>query len=134
MLDELIDGLSDDDPSVRYWSATGIGNIGSEAARAKPAVRAALADSSPSVRIAAARAMARLGDADAAIEVLRRELRSEHQWGRLAAAIALDEMDDQAEPALPALKAALKDQPNKYITRVANRAVNELEGTNHEVP
>ena len=27
-LDDLIDGLSDDDPSVRYWGATGIGNIG----------------------------------------------------------------------------------------------------------
>jgi uncharacterized sulfatase len=133
-LDDLIEGLSDDDPSVRYWSATGIGNIGSKAARAKPAVSAAMADSSPSVRIAAARAIERLGDADAAIAVLRGELESEHQWGRLAAAIVLDEMDDQAKPAIPALKKALKGQPNKYIVRVANRAVNELEGTNHKVP
>jgi hypothetical protein len=133
-LDDLIEGLSDDDPSVRYWSATGIGNIGSKAARAKPAVSAAMADSSPSVRIAAARAIARLGDADAAIAVLRGELESEHQWGRLAAAIVLDEMDDQAKPAVPALKKAMKGQPNKYIVRVANRAVNDLEGTNHKVP
>ena len=133
-LDDLIDGLSDDDPSVRYWSATGIGNIGSAAARARPAVLAAMDDTSPSVRIAAARALARLGDAGAAIEVLQHELASEHQWARLAAAIVLDEMDDQAKPALPALKEALKDQPNKYIIRVTNRAINELEGTNHPVP
>ena len=98
------------------------------------AVRAALDDPSPSVRIAAARAMAKLGDPAAALPVLERELQSEHQWGRLAAAIVLDEMDDQAKPAAPALKRALKNQPNKYIIRVANRAVNELEGTNHQVP
>ncbi len=42
-------------------------------------------------------------------------------------------MDEQARPALPELKAALQNQPNKYIVRVANRAVNELEGTNHQV-
>lgn len=134
VLDDLVAGLSDDDPSVRYWSATGIGNIGAEADRARSAVSSALTDPSASVRIAAARAVARLGDSAAAIEVLRRELESDHQWGRLAAAIVLDEMDDQARPALAALKKALKDQPNKYIDRVVNRAVNELQGTNHRVP
>jgi uncharacterized sulfatase len=134
VLDDLVAGLSDDDPSVRYWSATGIGNIGADADRARSAVSSAMTDSSPSVRIAAARAVARLGDPAAAIEVLIRELESEHQWGRLAAAIVLDEMDDQAKPAVAALKKALQDQPNKYIVRVVNRAVNELQGTNHLVP
>ncbi len=134
VLDDLVAGLSDDDPSVRYWSATGIGNIGAEADRARSAVSSAMTDQSPSVRIAAARAVARLGDAAGAIEVLGRELASEHQWGRLTAAIVLDEMGDQAKPALAVLKKALKDQPNKYIVRVVNRAVNELEGTNHQVP
>ena len=67
-------------------------------------------------------------------EFLQRELEGPHQWGRLAAAIVLDEMDDQAKPAIGVLKAALENQPNKYIIRVANRAVNELQGTNHTVP
>lgn len=133
-LDDLVGGLKDQDPSVRYWSATGIGNVGVEAKRAQDAVALAMTDSSPSVRIAAARAMAKLGDVSTAIDVLRRELESEHQWGRLAAAIVLDEMDDLARPALPDLKKALTDQPNKYIVRVVNRAINELEGTNHQVP
>ena len=91
-------------------------------------------DASPSVRIAAARAAARLGDTGPALDVLRAELQSEHQWGRLAAAIVLDEMDEQARPAVNALKKALIDQPNKYIVRVANRALNELEGTDNVVP
>ncbi len=133
-LDALIKGLSDPDPSVRYWSATGIGNIGAAAAKAKTEIIAALDDSSPSVRIAAARAIANLGQPQRALAVLTRELESEHQWGRLAAAIALDEMDQQAEPAINALRKALKNQPNKYIVRVANRALNELLGTNQQVP
>ena len=86
------------------------------------------------LRIAAARAAAKLGDTTAAIRVLEQELTSDHQWGRLAAAIVLDEMDEQARPALPALKKALENQPNKYIVRVANRAINELENTNNQVP
>ncbi|MGB7343352.1 MAG: sulfatase-like hydrolase/transferase [Pirellulaceae bacterium] len=134
MLGELVQALDDADPSVRYWAATGIGNIGGEATSAIQPITSTLSDDSPSVRIAAARAAAKLGQTDAAIKVLTSELQSEHQWGRLAAAIALDEMDDQANPAVDDLKAAIVDQPNKYIVRVANRAVNELLGTSNVVP
>ncbi len=133
-LQKLAVGLNDPDPSVRYWAATGIGNIGSATADSLSAIENALTDASPSVRIAAARAAAKLGATNAAIRVLEQELTSEHQWGRLAAAIVLDEMDEQARAALPTLKKALKDQPNKYIVRVANRAINELENTNNQVP
>ena len=133
-LDDLIAALSDADPSVRYWGATGIGNIAKPSPAAQQAVEDALTDSSPSVRIAAARAAAKLGDVEKALPVLKAELKSEHQWGRLAAAIVLDEMDDQAKPAVDDLKMALKNQPNKYIVRVSNRALNELQGTNHTVP
>tara|TARA_R110002049_G_scaffold4601_5_gene31996 strand:+ start:6746 stop:8593 length:1848 start_codon:yes stop_codon:yes gene_type:complete len=133
-LTELMSGLSDDDASVRYWAATGIGNIGSPAMSAKPLIFQALSDTSPSVRIAAARAAAKLGETDSAIDVLKNELQSEHQWGRLAAAIVLDEMDQQAKPAEAALQQALNDQPNKYIIRVTNRALNEMNGTNNQVP
>ena len=46
----------------------------------------------------------------------------------------LDEAGDVARPALPDLKQALEDQPNKYIVRVANKAANDLEGTENAVP
>lgn len=134
VLDELIESLNDTDPSVRYWGATGIGNIGAAASKAKAAIRDLMKDTSPSVRIAAARAAAKLGDTQPALQVLSAELQSDHQWGRLAAAIVLDEMDDQAKPAADDLEMALKKQPNKYIVRVANRALNELLGTNNTVP
>ena len=133
-LADLVDAMSDSNAAVRYWGATGVGNIGASATEAKAEIQKCLGDNSPSVRIAAARAIARLGDPNQAIQVLKKELKSDHQWGRLAAAIVLDEMDEQARPATVALRKALKDQPNKYIIRVANRALNELEGTQNVVP
>lgn len=133
-LDDLIDGLQSDEPAVRYWAARGLGNLGQQAERAHGGLAAVMDDSSPNVRIAAARAVARLGDPESALPTLKQELASEHQWGRLAAAIVLDQMGEQARPALDALQEALHDQPNKYIVRVANKAINDLLGTKNRVP
>ena len=132
-LPSMLQAMRHPDSAVRYWAATGVGNIGPESANARQSMIKALKDTSPSVRIAAARALAKLGDVKSALPVLEAELKSEHQWGRLAAAIVLDEMDGQAKPAIPALKMALVNQPNKYIVRVANRALNELLGTDNVV-
>ncbi len=93
----------------------------------------ALQDDSVSVRVAAARALCRMDAPGQALPALKRELAGEHQWGRLQAAIVLDEIGEMARPAEEALKEALVDQPNKYITRVANRALNDLNGTNNVV-
>ena len=131
---KLLDALQNEDASIRYWAATGIGNIGPADTSTLKRVLESLNDPSPSVRIAAARAVAKLGSPEKALPVLEAELQSDHQWGRLAAAIVLDEMDEEARPALPSLQQALLNQPNKYIVRVANRAINELENTDHQVP
>ena len=69
-----------------------------------------------------------------ALEVLQQELASREEWVRLNAAIVLDEMDEQARPAIMALKKAAMDRQNKYVVRVANRALNELLGTSTIVP
>ena len=75
------------------------------------------------------------GNLNSALEVLKDELKSDHQWGRLAATIVIDEMDEDARPLINDLKKVLKTrQPNKYIIRVANRALNDLLGTNNQVP
>lgn len=132
--EDLLQALGHSDASIRYWGATGLGNTGTAAgADAENALRKALHDKSPNVRIAAARGLCRMGKRSVGLAVLKRELASEHQWGRLAAVIALDELDEAARPALSDLQAAMVDQPNKYIVRVANRAVNELLGTNNQV-
>jgi arylsulfatase A-like enzyme len=131
---DLLSALEDEDAAVRYWGATGLGNIGPPAASTSEALENALTDPSPSVRIAAARALCRMGELDTGLPVLEQELKTEHQWARLQAAIDLDELDDAARPALESLQAALEKQPNKYIIRVANKAVNDLQGTDNKVP
>lgn len=131
---ELLEALKDPDAAVRHWAAIGLGNLTRAYPPASPALKQSLRDDSASVRLAAARALAAWGDADSALPVLEKELASKEEWVRLNAAIVLDEMDEAARPALRALKSALKDKENKYVVRVANRAVNELEGTSNKVP
>ena len=133
-LPKLLKAMSDPDAAVRYWGATGVGNIAPKKnANALGAVRKALGDASASVRIAAGRALARMGEPAEALPTLKKALAGPHQWARLQAAIVLDEMEEQARPAIPELKKALTAQPNKYIVRVANRALNDLLGTNNQV-
>lgn len=132
---ELLKGLFDKDAAVRYWAATGIGNIGNLSEEAVTSCLNTLEkETSTVVRIAAARALIRMKTKEeTALAELSKSLESPEEWSRLHAAIALDEADEQARPALPALQKALKDQPNKYIVRVANKAVNDLLGTNNTV-
>ena len=135
----LIKAAEDMDSAVRYWGAVGIGNIGKEAKNATKLMEASLKDPSSVVRVAAARALARLGMPKKALPVLTKELEDGEQWERLHAAIVLDEMEEQARPALKAMHAALMPRNDlyangKYVVRVINRALNQLEGTNRTVP
>jgi uncharacterized sulfatase len=139
-LPKLLGALADKDDVIRYWGATGIGNIGAEAkGSALEAIRDLLADESSAVRTAAARAMCRMGVPDDALPVLIHELTTGSQWERLQAANALDEIDEQARPVIEQMVAGLEYQKGfnsdgKYRVRVINRALNELNGTSHEVP
>ena len=110
-------------PSLRYWAARRGANL-----RGEDKARLAKLQSDPSaaVRIAAAR---RLGNVD----LLAKELANPKEYVRLMAVNALDEMGEAARPALPALRIALKDPENHYVVRVANHAVNTLEGTHLQV-
>jgi len=133
----LLVGLSDRDAAVRYWAATGVGNIGGPAKNeaTNTILENLKSETSTVVRIAVARALLRMKlDEQKALDELTKSLESPEEWSRLHAAIALDEADEQARPALPALQKALKNQPNKYIIRVANKAVNDLLGTHNRVP
>jgi len=52
---------------------------------------------------------------------------------RLHAALVLDEIDEKARAAIPTLQSVMDDK-NKYVVRVANRALNQLQGTENIVP
>jgi len=139
-LPDLIQAMKDEDEAVRYWAATGIGNIGEPAKKeAAGIVRAALSDESSAVRTAAARALCRMGQPEDALPVLINEMTTGEQWERLQAAIVLDEIDEQARPVIEEMKQGLEYQKGfnskgKYRVRVTNRALNELQGTHNKVP
>lgn len=137
-LPKLRKAMSDTDAAIRYWGATGIGNIGTDAASATGAMQKALKDESAVVRIAAARALCRLGKPKNALPVLAKELKRGAQWERLHAAIVLDQIDETARPVLKEMHAALEPRKDllhdgKYTVRVINRALNQLEGTSRKV-
>jgi len=129
--------LSYEDAAVRYWGATGLGNFAEEAAKfegAKEALKVALKDEAPAVWIAAGRALCRMGENPKALRVVANAMKGDNEWARLEAAIVLDELDEAARPTFEDLQAGLVDQPNKYIVRVSNKAVNDLLGTDNKVP
>ncbi len=137
-LPELMRALDDDDAAVRYWGAIGVVNLGVAAEEAEGGIRGRLNDPSAVVRTAAAFALCRLGDPEAALPTLVAVLENGAQWERLHAAIVLDEIDEQARSVLSAMHRALQPRlelyaGGKYTVRVINRALNQLEGTRRMV-
>lgn len=124
---ELVRAMEAPEPSVRYWAATGLSNLAEEADAHQALLRRASKDASPTVRVAAARGLCRMGMLEEGLDVLIREMDSEDPWIRLAAAQALDELDEAARPAAEALRRACKEKQNNYVARVAERALADWE-------
>lgn len=123
----LVGLLSDADSGVRYWAATGLAALGAEAAPAAAALRPALADASPSVRIAAAEALAAAGRPAEALPVLAAALRSPDEPVRLHAANVIDLIGPAARPILDDLESALAAEPEvSYPRRVLPRTIERL--------
>jgi N-sulfoglucosamine sulfohydrolase len=138
-LAKMKQAAADADPVVRYWAAVGIGNIGSAADSASDTMTKLLNDDSENVRVAAARALCRLGKPTAALKTLVAVLDNGSQWARVHAANVLDEIDDQAKPAIEGMQRNNAYRKGfvangKYTVRVLNRALNELLGTKNVVP
>ncbi|MEM7601003.1 MAG: HEAT repeat domain-containing protein, partial [Verrucomicrobiota bacterium] len=134
---DLLAALDHEDPAIRFWGATGLGNFADSAQEVEGVVDQlfeVLGDTSPTVRIAAGRALCRMGEVEPALKVVAEEMEGKGEWARLEAAIVLDELDEIARPVLGALQAGLEEQPNIYIVRVSNKAVNDLLGTENRVP
>ena len=98
-----------------------------KAAGAEAALRKALNDESPDVRVAASEALANLGhDADA-LPALRAALASESVFIRLAALNVARRLGARARPLLPAIrKAELADPLHKDASDYISRMVGYL--------
>jgi uncharacterized sulfatase len=107
-----IERLADRDPTVRYWASVGLVAQGQAAERAKPALRKALDDESPAVRVMAAQALCALGECQRPLALLAELLDDERPYVALRAANAIDHLDDRAKPLLPKLEAYLASTAN----------------------
>jgi HEAT repeat protein len=108
--------LRDDHDGVRYWAAVGLHARTKLGDADRTALRAALRDASPTVRIEAAAALAQHGEANAALAVLATALRDPSREAVLHAARALELLGPVARPAFAEMRAALT------TARVAEKA------------
>lgn len=108
-LPEFIAALGDSHPVIRYWAATGCLILKEKAAPAKVKLHALLADTSADVRVAAAEAVAYLGEEEAALEAVADVLKSSNIHEVLAAQNALDYMRQAGHVSLPEAQRLVKD-------------------------
>jgi len=107
-LPAFIKALADESEPIRWWAAQGCTILGEKAAPAEAALRRCLDDKSGAVAVAAAEALARQGQAKAALPVLERWAQSTGTPAFIMqAGNVLDRLGELARPALPAMKRAL---------------------------
>jgi len=116
--------LDDPHPAVRYWGATGLVILGKEAAPAKDKLLSLLEDPSGNVRVAAAEALVALGETETALATLSEQLQNQNNWVGLHAANVLENIGDQAKPAIPAMTQAAKR--GNYIQRACTFTAKKL--------
>src|SRR5271165_5425366 len=136
-VEELVRSLNDPNPAVRREAAEALGEVGPAAAEAVTALVVTLEDTDNKVRIAAATALARIGDkaidgmcvalenhdsriyrgailaflalGRSGIPALKKELESDDPLVRQRAAVALAHLDPEIEEAVSPLILALRD-------------------------
>lgn len=125
-LPNLTAAMKEGRSEVRWWAAMELGNLGTEASSAEALLAAALDDASAGVRVAAARALCKMNEERKGLPVLLQELSNEDQVVRHYAALAFEDIGEEARPALEALRTA-RDDKYEYVRRVADRLVSVLE-------
>ncbi len=97
--------LEDADPVVRFWAATGLLAAGARAQPAEAALRACLEDDSAAVSTVAAQALCVLGECEAALPLLLRQMNDANEWVALRAANAVHQLGGKAAPLHAELRA-----------------------------
>jgi arylsulfatase A-like enzyme len=92
-VEAMLDGLKSTHEEIRFWAAYGLGNLEKPNTRTYEALKNTLMDSSPPVRIAAARALCQGGDASpSALEVLTKELSNKNLITGMYAALFIEDL------------------------------------------
>ena len=121
--------LDDGDSAVRFWGVIGLTNAAARDESAVGALQKALHDPSAEVRLAAAEALCRIDQPQAALPVLTDALTHKSEWVRLQAANSLDRIGEKARPALDAIRKAAEDpsDENLFVRWVMAHTLKQLD-------
>ena len=112
---------------MRWWGWTAIAaRVQSSSKSWIESARKALTDPSPTVRIAAAEALCRLGHPSETLPTLLAATHGESEWDALRALTLADRLDGAAE-SMRTVFEKLAASKTKYLARVAKKALADLD-------
>lgn len=113
--------LADEHPAIRWWGATWLGYVPAGQLDAAAAVlRPLLADACAGVRVAAAQSLCQLGDLEAGLPVLSREVQADNRVAGMYAIRGLELLGEKSRSELNTIVAA-QDSPYEFTRRIASR-------------
>jgi HEAT repeat protein len=129
-IQKIMKSLKAKEPVERYWGATACTMVGEKASPVGDLLKNLLKDPEAAVRIAAAEALYHLGEKEIVLQTLTDALRQGNLMARVQALNVLETMDDDATPALDAVKTLVPEDPQDrdYDSRAAERLVEKLGG------
>ena len=105
---EIAVRLTDPDSGVRFWAVTGLRNNLADAKPYLNEIAKLLNDSSPTVQIASAELLCKLGFPEDALPVLEKWIMDDRLWLALYAARTVQMIGKEAGPIEPAIRATIK--------------------------
>ena len=131
----LFKGLNHYNEAVRYWAAQGLYNLDKKIKEATiKLLNQKLNDSIINVGISAARALLKHDSySKKLMKVLSSGLKAENEWTRLQTALVLDDFHYALKVLEKQSQNLIDSDTNKYVVRVLNHGLNELNGTSRKV-
>jgi HEAT repeat protein len=130
---ELVKLVHDNDATVRYWGALGLGGYaqklppkdGGQTAVANT-LTPLLEDPVAAPRIAAAQTLGLLGQSEKALPVIVAAMENPQESVRIQAATALEKLGPAARPAIAILEKGTTDS-SEYVKRISERSLQSLD-------
>ena len=131
----LFKGLNHYNEAVRYWAGQGLYNLDKNIKKTTiELLNQKLNDSVINVGISAARAFLKHESySKELIKVLSSGLKAENEWTRLQTALVLDDFQYALKVLEKQSQNLIDSDTNKYVVRVLNHGLNELNGTLRKV-
>jgi len=131
----LFKGLNHYNEAVRYWAGQGLYNLDKNIKKATiKLLNKKLNDSVINVGISAAKALLKHDSySKELMKLLSSGLKAENEWTRLQTALVLDDFHYALKVLEKQSQNLIDSDTNKYVVRVLNHGLNELNGTSRKV-